>query len=106
MDIVKQMKLFMEPQSVAVLGTSRRTGKMSSNAFQNILNFGFEGKVYPVNPSVGKILGQKVYPNIKAIPDDIDLALITTPYRYVRSLVEECVGSRDKSNNRGKRRFC
>ena len=93
MDIVKQMKLFMEPKSVAVLGASRRTGKMSFNAFQNILNFGFKGKIYPVNPSVGEILGQKVYPNIKAIPDDIDLALITTPYKHVRSLVDECVES-------------
>ena len=91
MDIVKQMKLFMEPRSVAVIGASRRTGENSFNIFENLLNFDFQGRLYPVNLAIDEILGIKAYPSIKDIPEDIDLAVITTPYPSVLGLVKECV---------------
>ena len=56
MDIVEQVKLFIEPESVALVGVSSRTGMHSFNVMENILDLGYRGEVYPVNPRVNNIL--------------------------------------------------
>jgi acyl-CoA synthetase (NDP forming) len=91
MNIMKQMKLFMEPRSIAVVGITRSAGVGAFNPVETLLNCGFAGKIYPVNPNAEQILGLKAYPNVKVIPEDIDLALISTPRDTVPPLVRECV---------------
>ena len=91
MDTVAQMKLFMEPKSLAIIGVSRAADKDSWNILANLLNFGFKGKIYPVNPSADQILGIEVFPNIKAIPHDVDLAVIATPRFTTLDRVKECI---------------
>ncbi|MBI4619913.1 MAG: CoA-binding protein [Desulfobacterales bacterium] len=61
---VQPMKVFMEPRSIAIIGVSRDTGEDSFNILENIMNHGFSGKVYPVNPSIDQILGVKIYPSV------------------------------------------
>lgn len=91
MDIRAQMKLFLEPRTVAVVGAPRRLGD-GSNIFENLINYYcFSGKVYPVNPNAEEIAGIKAYPSIKDVPDDVDLAVIVTPRDTVPPLVRECV---------------
>lgn len=85
------MNLFMEPKSVAVLGATTSTGAGSFNAVESLQNFGFQGKIYPVNPKAERILGLKAYPSVKAIPENVDLAIIATPRDKVPPLVKECV---------------
>ena len=85
------MKLVMEPKSVAILGATTSTGPGSFNAVETILHFGFKGKIYPVNPKTEQILGLKAYPNVKAIPENVDLAIIATPRDKVPALVKDCV---------------
>ena len=90
MNTVDQMKLFMEPESVALIGVSRQTGLVAWNILENLLNSGYSGKVYPVNPKADEILGKKCYRSVKDIPEKVDLAVISTPRSEVPKIVREC----------------
>jgi len=90
MNAVKQMKKFVEPKSVALLGASRRTGEDAFNIIENLLSYGYQGRIYPVNPNVSEILGLKTYPRITDINNEIDLAIINLPRSLVPSAVREC----------------
>jgi acetyltransferase len=87
---IEPIKAFMEPKSIALIGVSRNTGEDSFNILENLLHYGFSGKVFPVNPSADQILGIKSYPNVKDIPEDIDIAVIASPRSTVLNLVKEC----------------
>ena len=90
MNGVETILPFMEPQSIALVGVSRNTGEDSFNILENLLNYGFSGKVFPVNPHTDEILGIKSYSNVKDIPEEIDLAVIASPRSTVLHLVQEC----------------
>ena len=85
------MKYFMEPESVALIGISRKSGPGSFNLMENMIRFGFSGKIFPVNPNSTEILGRKAYPDIKAINEKIDLAVISTPRETTLGILEDCV---------------
>lgn len=90
MDVLEQMRLFMEPESIALVGVSRSTDH-PFGLLRNLLAYGFSGDIYPVNPSADQILGVRTYPAIKDLPDDIDLTVIMTPRDTTLALVEESV---------------
>lgn len=91
MDIITQMKLFMEPKSVAFVGISRRTGEEAFNILENILAYGYRGRIYPVNPNVDEILGVKTYPSVAELPETPDMAVINLPRDLVPGMVRECI---------------
>ncbi|OGO59197.1 MAG: hypothetical protein A2025_01535 [Chloroflexi bacterium RBG_19FT_COMBO_47_15] len=97
MQAMKVMKQFMEPQSVAIIGVSRYTGEGAFNILENLLGYGYQGRIHPINPSVNEILGLKTYSRISKIADDIDLAVIATPRALVPRLVKECADSNIKA---------
>jgi acetyl coenzyme A synthetase (ADP forming)-like protein len=82
---------FFKPRSVAVIGASREPRKFGHVIFKNFVESEFEGKTYPVNPSAESILGFKAYPNLEAVPSDLDLAVIAIPAPFVPSVIDECV---------------
>lgn len=82
-------KMF-KPKSVAVIGASNTPGKVGHIIVDNLINDGFKGTIYPVNPKGGEILGKKAYANIKDIPETVDLAIITIPSVFVNTVVKEC----------------
>lgn len=84
------MDVFMEPRSVAVIGASRRSGKGSFNVIENMREYGFKGKIYPVNPSAEEIMGIKAYREVGEIGEAIDVAIIATPREEVPRIAEEC----------------
>lgn len=86
-----QIKKFMEPRSVALIGISSRVGKGAFNILENLARMGFPGRVFPVNPNLRELLGRKVYPEVRAIPDPVDLAVIMTPRHTVLNVLEQCV---------------
>ena len=90
MDALVDMRKFVEPSSVALVGISSRAGESSLNVLGNLRRWGFAGKVFPVNPNMKELLGQKVFPNVSAISDPIDLAVIMTPRKTVPDLLEQC----------------
>ena len=80
----------MEPKSVALVGLTRTTGLGGWNTLEHILGYGYQGKLYPVNPAADEILGIKCYPSVASIPGEVDLAIILTPSHQVSPLVREC----------------
>jgi acetyltransferase len=78
------------PKVVAVIGATENRGSVGRTVFQNLGRGGFEGTVYPVNPKRSSVLCVKAYPNIGAIPEKVDLAVITTPANSVPGLIREC----------------
>ncbi|VUT24179.1 MAG: succinyl-CoA synthetase subunit alpha [Candidatus Methanolliviera sp. GoM_oil] len=90
MGIVEDMKCFMEPKSVALIGVSRNVDGDSFNPLKNLINYGFEGKIYPINPKADEILGIKTYPHIRKVPGDVDLGVVITPRSAVPARVKEC----------------
>lgn len=91
------MKLFFEPQSVAVIGSLKEGYFGGYVVIKTLLNAGFAGKIYPVNPSYQEVLGLKVYPSIKEIPEKIDLVLIMINRRSVPDVMRECAEKRIKA---------
>jgi len=91
MTILSQMKLFLEPKSIAAIGVSRQTGPDAYNLLENLLGYGYEGCVYPVNPNAREILGLKTYPMVAEIPEIADLALISLPRHLVLQVARDCV---------------
>ena len=81
---------FLKPDSVALIGVSQKTGKGTFNTLENLITFGYKGKIYPVNPNAGEILGLKVYKNVQALPKGLDLAIIMTPRDVVPEILVDC----------------
>ena len=84
------MELFFEPQSVAIVGSLKEGYFGGYVAVKTLLNTGFAGKIYPVNPSYQEVLGLRVYPSIKEVPEKIDLVLIMINRRSVPGVMREC----------------
>jgi acetyltransferase len=78
------------PRSVAVIGASRTEGKIGNTLIRNIVSYGYEGEVYPINPNPGEAYGKKFYPSVADVPGDIDLAVVAVPAPCVRDEVEKC----------------
>ncbi len=78
------------PKSIAVIGASATPGKIGYTVLDNLVNQGYKGKIYPINPKGGEILGLKVYTSVMDVPDPIDSAVITVPASITLEAVEEC----------------
>jgi len=84
------LKSFFEPKSVAVIGASREPGKLGHEVFKNIIDAGFKGELYPINPKADEILGRKCYPSIKDVPSDVELVVVIVPARFVPQVIADC----------------
>lgn len=79
------------PKSHAVIGASASERKFGGRFLKTLLNFGYSGKVYPVNPQESEVLGLKCYPTVGDIPGEVDFASIAIPARTVPAVMEECL---------------
>lgn len=86
----KDLSVFFNPKSVAVVGASREFGKPGNLIVLNLLRIGFKGKIYPVNPKANEVHGIKAYPSIKDVPEDVDLAIIAIPSKFVVEALKDC----------------
>ena len=82
---------FFEPRAVAVVGASRSRTKIGGQMFRNLQSEGFQGPLYPVNPSASEVEGVKAYSTVTEIPGPVDLAVITVPAPVVDAAVEDCI---------------
>ncbi len=89
MDVDPGVKALFEAKSVAVVGASRDPRKTGYAILKNILDAGYRGKVYPVNPKADSILGLKAYPSVGKIPGDVELVVVVIPARFVPQVIEE-----------------
>ena len=90
MKIAEVMKRFVEPESVAIVGATRKSGEFSMNIMEHLISYGYAGKLYPINPNAAEILGVKAYADISGITGPIDLALIVTARETVPGVLQSC----------------
>jgi len=81
------------PKSIAVIGATEKQGAVGRTVVENLQVIKFPGKVYPVNPKRDTILGLKAYPNVSAIGEPVDVAVIITPSKAVVPVMSECVSA-------------
>lgn len=81
---------FFTPSAVAVVGASRDPGKVGHAVLANLLNGGFSGPIYPVNPTTPDILGVQAYASLRDVPGPVDLAVIVVPAKACESVIREC----------------
>jgi len=78
------------PQRIALVGASATPFKWGSIIPLNILKGHYKGSIFPVNPGLERVLGQKCYPSVQDIPGPVDIALVFTPAPTVPQIVEQC----------------
>jgi acyl-CoA synthetase (NDP forming) len=76
-------------RAVAVVGASTSPGKLGHEILANIVNGGYEGAVYPVNPKASEVLGLPAYPSVSACPSSLDLAVVVVPATLVPGVLRE-----------------
>jgi len=86
-------KLF-DPKSIAVIGASRQEGKVGHSILNNLVRYGYKGKIYPVNPKAEEILGIRAYATIFDVEGKIDLAVVVIPSEFVPSVLKDCAKKR------------
>ena len=84
------LKAIFKPESVAIIGASRTPGKVGHTLLRNLMECGYGGEIYPINPHADEILGVKCYPTVLEVPGDVDLAVIAVPAPIVLEVAEEC----------------
>lgn len=83
-------------QSVAVIG-AKSVPRGFPGMFGCMHNFGFQGKLYPVNPKYEEISGHKAYPNLASLPEKVDLVIISVPAPFVADALKDCVASGNRN---------
>ena len=81
---------FFKPASVAVIGASKNSDKLSNGIVKNLLAYGYDGRIYPINPKEKEILGLKCYTSILDVKDPVDLAVIILPAKFIASVITDC----------------
>lgn len=79
------------PESIAVVGATPKSGSFGNRIIKRIIDFGFPGKIYPINPNYDKIVGIETYPEITEVPSNIDTAVVIVPARRTPEVVRGCV---------------
>src|SRR4051794_24410286 len=88
-EIVRDMNRIMKPDAVAVIGASAEDGKIGNSVMKNLINGGYQGAIYPINPSAAEIMGRKAYKSVKDVPGKIDVAVFAIPAKFVaQALIE------------------
>ena len=86
----KDLRALFEPQSIAVVGASRRTEAVGYAIMKNLVDGGFKGKIFPVNPKATEVLGVKCVPSAENLPESVDLAIFIIPSAAVPAELEAC----------------
>ncbi|MBA7494273.1 hypothetical protein ES702_04848 [subsurface metagenome] len=79
-----------KPKSVAIIGASTKELSIGNRIIKNLLDFGYKGTIYPVNPKADEVRGIKAYGSILDVPGEVDLAHIVIPNKFVPQAVEDC----------------
>ena len=84
------LESLFRPKSVAVIGASSKELSIGNRVIKNLIDFGFKGGVYPINPKADEIRGLKAYKSIMECPDNIDVVHMVIPAKFVPMAMEDC----------------
>ncbi len=85
------LDVIMAPRNVAVVGATEKIGSVGRTVMWNLMSTPFGGAIFPVNPTRASVLGIKAYPNVKSVPEKVDLIVVTTPAASVPAIIKEAV---------------
>ena len=84
------IRYMFEPRGVAVIGASDNPKKIGHSIVSNIIEGGYKGGLYPVNPKGGEVLGRKMLASVEDAPGPVDVAVITVPAEAVPGVLDGC----------------
>jgi 3-hydroxypropionyl-CoA synthetase (ADP-forming) len=84
------LERFFKARSVALVGASSTPGKIGHSVLDSLLNYDYQGKVFPINPTRDEIMGVKSYPSLTAIPEPVELVVGAIDLASMPKLIEEC----------------
>jgi len=87
----------LAPESIAIVGAKRASDDSWQNLMVIIKNFGYQGRLYPINPGANEIEGLKVYPDLLSLPEKVDLVIISIPAPRVPAALEDCIASGNRN---------
>ncbi|MFX1568486.1 MAG: acetate--CoA ligase family protein [Promethearchaeota archaeon] len=87
---ISDISFFFNPKSIAVVGASASEGKVGNTVLNNIINSGYNGKIFPINPKASEISQIPCYKSVLDVPEDIDIAIFVIPSKFVNNTAEEC----------------
>lgn len=88
------LEKLLSPRSIAIIGASHEERRPGGQPLHALTNYGYSGKVYAVNPRYTDIKGVPCFPNIEAVPEAVDLAIVALPASEVPRILEECGAAR------------
>ncbi len=87
---VHELDYLFKPRSIAIIGASQKELSIGNVIVKNLLHYGYTGSIYPINPKMDEIRGVKAYATIFDVPDEIDLAHVIVPSKFVPGVIEDC----------------
>lgn len=88
-EILASMVRIMQPKAVAVIGASAEDGKIGNSVMKNLINGGYAGEIYPINPKASEVMGHACFKSVKDIPGEVDIAVFAIPAKFVAGALEE-----------------
>jgi acetate---CoA ligase (ADP-forming) len=79
-----------KPKAVAIIGASTKELSIGNVILRNLLEYGYKGEIYPINPTAPDVRGVKAYKSLEEVPGEVDLAHIIIPARLVPQAIEDC----------------
>ena len=89
-EILQSMNRIMKPKAIAVIGASNEEGKIGNSVMKNLINGGYRGEIFPINPKADEVVGLKAYKSIKDVSADVDVAVFAVPAKFVAGALQEC----------------
>jgi acetyl coenzyme A synthetase (ADP forming)-like protein len=86
----EQLDKIMKPKSIAVVGASTKEKTIGSEIMKRLIEYGFQGEIYPVNPKGGVIEGKQAYASVLEIPSSVDFAMLIIPKEFVMDTLAQC----------------
>lgn len=93
MDLHQVLDCAFHPKSVAIVGVSKDSDKLGTRHLRMMMEYGYQGRIYPVHPKEDEIMGLTCYKSVKDIPEPVDRVLITVPTPLVPEVIKDSIAN-------------
>ena len=90
---------FFNPKSIAVVGVSNDPAKLGAVVFNNVIDAGFEGKLYAINPKCAgqELYGKPCYASVRDLPEAMDLVVVVVPAKFTMPVIDDAIANKTKN---------
>ncbi|MBV9066958.1 MAG: CoA-binding protein [Methylobacteriaceae bacterium] len=94
---MRDIRPLIAPRSIAVIGASTNSQKSGGVLFSNLLNGGFKGSLYPINPGSPAVMGERAYAQLRDVPESVDLVYIVLPSQHMEAALQQCIEAKARA---------